>query len=95
MGHKPLKRCPAAVTGESLAPSWKDAASFPRVEGREVVGVRYSAGVVTSSCRAQDRAARRIRGECARIEGWKGTATRMNASTADRMVILVIALIVG
>ena len=94
-GHRPPRKCPAAVTAESLAPSWKDAASFQRVEEREAVGVRCSATVVVSSYRAQDRVARRNPSECAPVEGWKGIAMRRNASTADRMVILVIALIVG
>ena len=86
------RRCLAAAIGETLAPSSTFAASPRKAEGR-VEG--YAAIAVVGSYTAQDRDVVSNPNERALVEGLKDTVRRTNASTADRMVISVIALTVG
>ena len=92
MGQRLPKICLAAgTTAKNPAPSWTDAASSLKVEGGAVSGAQCFAYEVKSSYKAQDRAVVRSLGGPVLVEGLKDTATRMNASIVDRMVILVIA----
>lgn len=96
MDQRPPKRYPAVgTTAGNRAPSWKAAASSLRVEERGANGAPCLANAVTSSYRVRDRVVVRSSNGCALVEELKGTATRMNASIACCMVILVIALTVG
>lgn len=90
-GRTPPKRCPeVGTTGENPAPSWTVAASSLMV-GAKAVGYEWYFAGVSSSRKAPDR----DWGRLDRLEGLRGTATRRNASNAVRMVIWVIAWIVG
>ena len=83
------------MTVGNPAPSLTDAASSLRVGAMGGDGAPCSAGEAQSNRRAQGRVEGRTASWSAPVEVLRGTARRTNALTAGRMVIWVIALIVG